>query len=102
MLAVSEYKKIADLSVGEFRNLIKETFYEIIEQGPGLRLEYDGNMKTSLRSEGKTTFEKAGKNILRKKALTAVGRFASGVSDISERHDDYLSQAYGNEKYNTK
>ena len=27
------------------------------------------------------------------KALAAVGRFASGVSDISEKHDDYLAKA---------
>jgi Arc/MetJ-type ribon-helix-helix transcriptional regulator len=27
------------------------------------------------------------------KALQAVGRFASGVSDISEHHDDYLPEA---------
>jgi post-segregation antitoxin (ccd killing protein) len=34
----------------------------------------------------------------KRKALAAVGRFASGRSDISDRHDEYLSGAYrGNE-----
>jgi|GEM_PF-6838524 hypothetical protein len=36
-----------------------------------------------------------GENMSEKKALNAVGKFASGISDISERHDDYLSEAYG-------
>lgn len=31
---------------------------------------------------------------LKKRALAAVGRFASGFPDISERHDDYLTDAY--------
>ena len=30
----------------------------------------------------------------KKKALAAIGRYASGVSDISEKHDDYLGQAF--------
>jgi hypothetical protein len=30
----------------------------------------------------------------KKKALAAIGRYASGVSDISERHDDYLAEAF--------
>ncbi len=30
----------------------------------------------------------------KKKALEAIGRYASGVSDISERHDDYLAKAF--------
>ena len=29
----------------------------------------------------------------KKKALAAIGRYASGVSDISEKHDDYLAKA---------
>ncbi len=29
-----------------------------------------------------------------RKALAAVGRFSSGLSDISARHDEYLSDAY--------
>ncbi len=34
------------------------------------------------------------RNSLKKRALAAVGRFASGSPDISERHDDYLTDAY--------
>jgi len=30
----------------------------------------------------------------KKKALAAVGRFSSGRSDISGRHDEYLANAY--------
>ncbi|HVA87783.1 MAG TPA: hypothetical protein VNF73_15875 [Candidatus Saccharimonadales bacterium] len=28
------------------------------------------------------------------RSLSAIGRFHSGRSDISERHDDYLAEAY--------
>jgi post-segregation antitoxin (ccd killing protein) len=31
----------------------------------------------------------------KKRALAAVGRFSSNVSDVSERHDDYLAEALG-------
>jgi hypothetical protein len=30
----------------------------------------------------------------KRKALEAVGRFSSGDSDVSARHDDYLAEAY--------
>ena len=30
----------------------------------------------------------------KKRALAAVGRFASGAGDVSARHDDYLAEAY--------
>jgi hypothetical protein len=33
----------------------------------------------------------------KKKALAAIGRYASGVSDISEKHDDYLAKAFQSE-----
>ena len=33
----------------------------------------------------------------KRKALEAVGRFSSGTSDVSARHDDYLAEAYGKE-----
>jgi hypothetical protein len=33
----------------------------------------------------------------KKRALAAVGRFSSDVSDISERHDDYLAEAFNDE-----
>ena len=33
----------------------------------------------------------------KKRALGAVGRFSSGASDISERHDDYLAEAFSKE-----
>ena len=33
----------------------------------------------------------------KKKALAAIGRFSSGVSDVSVRHDDYLADAFGKE-----
>jgi hypothetical protein len=32
-----------------------------------------------------------------KRALAAIGRFSSGVSDISDRHDDCLSDAFDKE-----
>jgi len=36
---------------------------------------------------------------LRKKASASARNFASGISDISERHDDYLAEAYKTGKY---
>lgn len=36
----------------------------------------------------------------KKKALEAVGRFSSGTSDVSERHDNYLAEAYKKEERN--
>lgn len=33
----------------------------------------------------------------KKRALAAVGRFSSGASDVSERHDDYLAMAFSKE-----
>jgi hypothetical protein len=33
----------------------------------------------------------------KKRALAAVGRFSSGASDVSERHDDYLAEAFSKE-----
>jgi hypothetical protein len=32
--------------------------------------------------------------------MEAVGRFSSGTSDVSERHDDYLVEAYAKEGRN--
>jgi hypothetical protein len=33
----------------------------------------------------------------KERALAAIGRFASGVQDASERHDDYLADLYARE-----
>ena len=33
----------------------------------------------------------------KKRSLAAVGRFSSGKPDVSERHDDYLAEAFGKE-----
>lgn len=33
----------------------------------------------------------------KRKALAAIGRFSSGKSDVSERHDAYLTNAFRNE-----
>jgi len=33
----------------------------------------------------------------KKRALAAVGRFSSGASDVSERHDDYLAETFRKE-----
>ncbi|KAF0178033.1 MAG: hypothetical protein FD164_2274 [Nitrospirae bacterium] len=30
----------------------------------------------------------------RRKALAVIGCFNSGLTDVSERHDDYLAEAY--------
>ncbi len=35
--------------------------------------------------------------VKKKRALAAVGRFSSDVSDVSERHDDYLAEAFSQE-----
>ena len=31
----------------------------------------------------------------RRRAIAAAGRFASGEGDVAERHDDYLTDAFG-------
>ena len=33
----------------------------------------------------------------KKRALAAIGRFSSNLSDVSERHDDYLAEAFRKE-----
>ncbi|MBW1701275.1 MAG: ribbon-helix-helix protein, CopG family [Deltaproteobacteria bacterium] len=33
----------------------------------------------------------------KKRALAAVGRFSSNLSEVSERHDDYLAEAFRKE-----
>ena len=33
----------------------------------------------------------------KRKALAAVGLFSSDISDVSERHDDYLAEAFTDE-----
>ena len=38
----------------------------------------------------------------KKRALAAVGRFSSDASDVSERHDDYLAEAFSNEAHHGK
>ena len=38
----------------------------------------------------------------KKRALSAVGRFSSNLSDVSERHDDYLAEALNNEAHHGK
>jgi hypothetical protein len=32
----------------------------------------------------------------KRRSLAAIGRFASNATDVSERHDDYLAEAYRN------
>ena len=34
----------------------------------------------------------------KEKAITAVGRFSSGQSDVASRHDEYLAQAYSGDE----
>ncbi|MBW1999100.1 MAG: ribbon-helix-helix protein, CopG family [Deltaproteobacteria bacterium] len=36
----------------------------------------------------------------KKRAFAAIGRFSSDVHDVSERHDEYLAQAFNNEARN--
>lgn len=31
----------------------------------------------------------------RRRALAVIGQFHSGLSDVAERHDEYLAEAYG-------
>ncbi|OPL12746.1 MAG: hypothetical protein AVO38_14625 [delta proteobacterium ML8_D] len=38
----------------------------------------------------------------KKRALAAVGRFSSGASDVSERHDDYLAETFRKEGHHGK
>ena len=38
----------------------------------------------------------------KRRALAAIGRFTSGDADVSERHDDYLAEAFAGEKNHGK
>ena len=38
----------------------------------------------------------------KKRALAAIGRFSSYASDVSERHDDYLAEAFSVEAHHEK
>jgi hypothetical protein len=38
--------------------------------------------------------EESARSDQRRRALAAVGRFHSGQSDVSERHDDYLAEDF--------
>ncbi len=46
--------------------------------------------------------EKMYPNDKKQRALAAVGRFASNASDVSERHDEYLTDAFGMETHHDK
>ncbi len=65
MLTVSENKRIADLTVGEFRTLIKETVYEIVDPDHGLELrpEVEESLKTSLQSKRRIPVEEVAKKL---------------------------------------
>lgn len=55
-----------------------------------------GKSLSQLIREGIDLFRARENNVpedKRKRALAAVGCFSSGISDISERHDDYLAEA---------
>jgi len=43
-----------------------------------------------LRTEGPVDAEER-----RRRALSVIGRYHSGLGDLSEHHDDYLAEAYG-------
>ena len=38
----------------------------------------------------------------KERALAAIGRYSSDVSDVSERHDDYLAEAFSKEGHHGK
>ena len=60
---------------------------------------------SQLIREGVTLFRAREERFPEKKkdrALAAVGRFSSGVPDVSERHDDYLATAFSKESRHGK
>lgn len=69
MLIVSEDKRIADLTVGEFRTLIRETICEIIDPDHGLELrpEVEADLKASLESEQRIPVEEVANRVGGKK-----------------------------------
>jgi len=50
-----------------------------------IRRALDARMESRLRPS---------REELRQRALEAIGSFASDATDVSERHDDYLAEAY--------
>ena len=68
------------------------------EQARWLKAEANarGISLSQLIREGLSSFREQEERLpkeKKQKALQAVGMFASGVSDISARHDDYLAEA---------
>ncbi len=47
-------------------------------------------LKRVVEEEGKPSEEE-----LWERAFSVAGKYASGVPDLGERHDDYVSEAYG-------
>jgi len=45
-------------------------------------------------AEGRRAKRKPSREELWERAMTVVGKYHSGKSDIAERHDDYLAEAY--------
>lgn len=60
----------------------KKSMAELIRQAVDLLLRSSGEIDREER---------------KRRAIAAVGRFHSGLGDISTSHDDYLSEAYQND-----
>lgn len=60
------------------------------EQGLSLAEVVRRSVDLYLRTNGTVDDEER-----RRRALKAAGRFSSGRGDLAERHDEYLTKAYG-------
>ncbi len=77
--AVSRPRRVADLTIDELR--------EMIEQSIERKMAESNPPPASLTDKTVTAQ-------MRRRARSAAGRFHSGYSDISSKHDDHLAASY--------
>ena len=79
-------RKMIQISETQARKLEQRAKMEGVSMSELVRRGLDIVLETRPRSEE-----------VRRRALLTVGLFASGDSDVSERHDEYLAEIYANE-----
>ena len=76
-------RKMIQITEAQARKLERRAKLEGVSMSELVRRGLDIVLETRSRTEE-----------VRQRALLAVGAFSSGDTDVSERHDDYLAEAY--------
>ena len=77
--AAPQSSRVADLTTGELRGMIEQLIEQKLAEFSPL----------PMRSTEKTITSQ-----MRQRAVSAAGRFHSGLSGISSQHDDFLNASY--------